>query len=209
MQSDKITYSILGAGGLGRELYTWMNQEAKYIDFAVDFFDDNPEVLSNHPSIGKVNGKINEVSPNSPNLLLAIANPKFRELVYNLFSHSQFISYLSNRAVLAAVDSIPRGTIVFPLSVISCNVKLGFGIFINCGSQIGHDATIGNFCSIMANVDIGGGSQIGNRVFIGSGATILPGVRVCDDVLIGAGSVVIKSIRKPGTYFGNPAVKII
>lgn len=48
---------------------------------------------------------------------------------------------------------------------------------------------------------------VGNRVSIGSNATLLP-VTICDDVVIGAGSVVTRDIREPGTYAGNPAMRI-
>ena len=99
-------------------------------------------------------------------------------------------------------------TVLYPRSIISCNVSVGEGVMINAGTQVGHDVTIGNYVSIMANVDIGGGAQIGNNVFIGSKAVILPGVKIPDGCRIGAGSVVIKSIRQVGTYFGNPAKKI-
>ena len=46
------------------------------------------------------------------------------------------------------------------------------------------------------------------NVFIGSNAVILPGVKIPDNTIVGAGSVVIRSIKQPGTYFGNPAKKI-
>lgn len=50
-------------------------------------------------------------------------------------------------------------------------------------------------------------TRIGNRVAIGSNATILP-VSICDDVVIGAGAVVTKNIPEPGTYAGNPAIRL-
>jgi acetyltransferase-like isoleucine patch superfamily enzyme len=61
----------------------------------------------------------------------------------------------------------------------------------------------------MANVDVGGGCKIGNNVTIGSGATVLPKVKIPDNTTIGAGSVVLRSIKEAGTYFGNPAKKIL
>ena len=50
-------------------------------------------------------------------------------------------------------------------------------------------------------------TYIGNRVSIGTNATILP-VSICDDVVVGAGSVVTKDITEPGSYAGNPALKL-
>jgi len=50
-------------------------------------------------------------------------------------------------------------------------------------------------------------THIGDRVSFGSNATILP-VSICDDVVIGAGAVVTRSIKVPGVYAGNPAVRL-
>ena len=48
---------------------------------------------------------------------------------------------------------------------------------------------------------------VGDRVSIGTNATIMP-VSICDDVVIGAGAVVTKDITDPGTYAGNPALRL-
>jgi acetyltransferase-like isoleucine patch superfamily enzyme len=50
-------------------------------------------------------------------------------------------------------------------------------------------------------------TKLGNKVYVGSNSSILP-VTICDDVVIGAGSVVTKNITEPGTYVGNPAVRL-
>ena len=85
---------------------------------------------------------------------------------------------------------------------------IGKSVFINNGSQIGHDVVIMDYVNIMANVDIGGNCEIGEMVTIGTGATILPGIKIPANTFIGAGSVVFRSIKQPGTYVGNPAKKI-
>lgn len=83
---------------------------------------------------------------------------------------------------------------------------------------IGADCFIGHGVMFINDTFVGGGpaggdttkwksTLIGDRVSIGSNATILP-VSICDDVVIGAGAVVTKSIVEPGTYAGNPAVKL-
>ena len=50
-------------------------------------------------------------------------------------------------------------------------------------------------------------TEIGDHVSIGTNATVLP-VKICSHVVIGAGSVVTKNITEPGTYVGNPAVRL-
>ena len=77
---------------------------------------------------------------------------------------------------------------------ISHGVKFINDLFQN-GSRANGDQSL--WCS----------THIGNNVLIGTNATILP-VNICDDAVIGAGAVVTKDISEPGTYAGNPAVRI-
>ena len=82
---------------------------------------------------------------------------------------------------------------------------------------IGEDCFIGHGVMFVNDLLRGGparGDQtkwkktfVKNRVYIGSNSTILP-VSICSDVTIGAGSVVTKDIVLPGTYAGNPAVRL-
>lgn len=90
--------------------------------------------------------------------------------------------------------------------------------FICEGVTIGHDCFIGHGVMFIndkfstgapaqGNESLLEKTNIGNHVSIGSNATILP-IEICDNVVIGAGSVVTKSIKEPGKYAGNPAIKI-
>lgn len=111
-----------------------------------------------------------------------------------------------------------------PFVEIQSNVKIGERTKIESHSFICELVTIGNDCFIGhgvmfindtfssgkragGNKQLWKSTQIGNNVLIGSNVTILP-VEICDSVIIGAGSVVTKDIRIPGTYCGNPAIRI-
>ena len=112
---------------------------------------------------------------------------------------------------------------VGPFVEIQKGVKIGKRTKIQSHSFVCELVTIGEDCFVGHGVmfindtfETGGPAkgdeskwsktEIGQRVSIGSNATILP-VQICDDVIIGAGAVVTKSIFRPGTYLGNPAVK--
>jgi UDP-3-O-[3-hydroxymyristoyl] glucosamine N-acyltransferase len=70
--------------------------------------------------------------------------------------------------------------------------------------MVGHDVTIGDYSSIMANNNIAGHCKIGARCFLSSSVTLIPRRKLCEGAYIGAGSVVIQHVRETRTVFGNP-----
>ena len=60
----------------------------------------------------------------------------------------------------------------------------------------------------MSNSSISGHCEIGNYNYIGTNANLIPNIKTEKNITIGVGSVVIKNLKKEGTYFGVPAIKI-
>lgn len=201
---------IIGAGGMAREILSWMTQTETNLNVA-GFLDDNLQALDNYKAELPILGKLdfNLIQPKQ-SIIMAIMDCKLKEKIFKdcLDQSISIATYKHPTTLIGSRTSVGKGLVMFPNSLISSDATIGDFVFINNGSQIGHDVTIGHFSSIMANVDIGGGAQIGNNVFIGSGAIILPGVKIPDNTVIGAGSVVIRTIKQNGSYFGNPAKKI-
>ncbi len=200
--------AIIGAGGLARELSSWASVASSNLVIK-GFYADNEDAFEKYQGAGRILGKMEEFTKENK-VLIGIANCDAKVRIDELTQRSnvEVASYLDVRASIGLRTSIGEGFVVFPNAVLSCDCLVGKYVFINCGSQIGHDVQIGNYTSIMANVDIGGAAIIGDNVFIGSGVTILPGVKIPANTRIGAGSVILKSIKKEGSYFGNPAKKI-
>lgn len=94
---------------------------------------------------------------------------------------------------------------MLPFSLASVSAASGMCTIVNVHSSIGHDVSIGDFCTLSSHVDICGHAKIGRRVMIGSGARILPGVQIGDDAVIGAGAVVVSDVQARRSVFGNPA----
>lgn len=213
IQFNRNSFLILGAGGLGREMYSWISQSGEFLSnhTCEGFLDDDGTKLDefNHPL--KILGSLNYIqNAQAQNFLIAFSNPSLKERVWNEleFYNHKVIGYTHPSTLFGLHSSMNSCLISFPNVIISCDVKIGKGVFINNGTQIGHDTLIGNFVSLMANVDVGGNCIIEDRVLIGSGATILPGVKIPANTIIGAGSVVFKNLKESGTYVGNPAKKI-
>lgn len=205
---------LIGAGGLSREILSWIKQSqalSKVKHNIVGFLDDNFNALDGYevetPILGKLD--LNLVGPKQ-SVIMAIMDCRTKQNLFedSLLKSIRIESYIHATCLIGSRTKVGEGLVMLPNSLISSDATIGNLVFVNNGSQVGHDVIVGDYSSIMANVDIGGGAQIGKNVFIGSGAIILPGVKIPDHTTIGAGSVVIKSLKKPGSYFGNPARKI-
>ena len=210
---QKRTLAIIGGGGLGRELESWLSKSNLINEYnLVGYLDDNKDSLISYPNDFSVVDAFNPESLKTyGNILIGVTNCKIKEELFKVhekYKNFNILSFIHSSVILGKYLKIENGVIILPNAIISCNTSIKDGVFINLGSQIGHDVTIDCYSSIMANVDIGGGAYIGKNVTIGSGAVILPKVKIPDNVFIGAGSVVIRSIKKEGTYFGNPAKRI-
>lgn len=212
IQYNKEDFYILGAGGFGRELESWIEKSNFSMTHELKgYIDDNLEALAGFENkFTVVDSFLKGREWKRKKILLGIASTQKKEQAYNLLlqENSTLLSFSHNFSLIGNNSNLGIGHILCPFVVVSCNVKFGVCVTVNSGSQIGHDVSIGDFVSIMANVDIGGGATIGNGVFIGSNAVILPGVNIPQNTRIGAGTVVLKSIKESGTYFGNPAKKI-
>jgi sugar O-acyltransferase (sialic acid O-acetyltransferase NeuD family) len=202
---------IVGAGGLGRELLSFIKHSYKFMDVpnVVGFVDDDKKALDTFDIDLKV---IAPLSGNDLNkyesVSLAINNSITKRNIFDYTDSSKIKGFVHHSCVIGDRTKVHQSVILFPNVLISCDTKVSRGVFINCGSQIGHDVFIDEFVNIMANVDIGGSCIIGKNVFIGTGSTVFPRVKIAENVVIGAGSVVFRSIKESGTYVGNPAKKI-
>ena len=78
-------------------------------------------------------------------------------------------------------------------------------MFINAGSQVGHDTTVGDFTSIMPSVNISGDVSIGERCLIGVQSAILQGLSIGSGTTIGMGSIVLQNVPENCTAMGYPA----
>ncbi|SEA99971.1 acetyltransferase [Pedobacter hartonius] len=115
---------------------------------------------------------------------------------------------ISPRAYVSKHAELGDGNIVMHGAIVNAGVKIGNNCILNTGCTIEHDAVIGNHNHISTSATINGGSIIGDEVFIGSNATISNQINISKGSIIGSGSVVIKNIEEPGTYVGNPVIKI-
>lgn len=203
---------IVGAGGMGREVFTVLSQEIKHKKNhkIIGFLDDDPNALARYNYPVKIICSISDYIPKSDEkLLLAIANPANKiKITTALLAKGASFYTLIHPTVINGINNIGNGCIIFPNCTISSYVDIGDFAFLNTSVRIGHDSNIGAYTVIHGDVDITGNVEIGEKCIIGTGAKIIPGIKIGSEVTVGIGSIIIKNIPNCCTVFGNPA-KII
>lgn len=115
---------------------------------------------------------------------------------------------IASTANVSKYATIGEGTVILHHATVNAAAYIGKNCIINTSSNIEHACVIGNQTHISTGVMINGDTKVGSQCFIGSGAIIGNSVKICDHVIIGCGTVVIRDINEPGTYVGNPAIRI-
>lgn len=200
---------IIGAGGFGREVLQWC-KDINTVNHKWDikgFLDDNLEALNGYDCDYKIVGTIRGWSPNENEVFaMAVANPLTKEKIVKMFltKNATFESIIHPTAIIGQFNKIGQGVVIYPYAKVTVNVFVGDFVSI-LGSNLGHDAHIGDYSTICGMVSVNGHVTIGKRVFVGSHSIISPDKRIGDDAFVGSGSVVISNVKARQKVFGNPA----
>ena len=209
--SKKHNLFIIGASNFGREMESWIQlippaERDWELKGYLHYFDGRSP-LEGYPSDCKIVGDWRTFKlTRNDYCIAAVADCLWKMKIYeHLKDKVTFYTYMAPDAVLGKYNIIGEGSVICPGCKITTNVILGKCVILNIGTQIGHDSVIGDFCSLMPNVDLGGRVTVGKNVFIGTKATIIPKIVIGEGATIGAGSVVVRKVKSGVTVFGNPA----
>ena len=211
-QADR--WLIVGAGGFGREMYSWTFGRLGSTTGAanVGFLDDNMQALDSFPRLKDCwSGRISDYMPRpGDRLLMAIGDPSIKLTVGKTLQSrgALFASFIHPSAIIAQDVQIGEGSVICPFAVACCNVRLGDFVLMNVGSLVGHDSIIGDGCSLSPHSDVAGQVELERGVFLGCQTVIVPRTRVGEFSRIGAGSVVISNVRPGVSMMGVPAKRI-
>ncbi len=203
---------IIGASGFGREVLQWVKDVNKIEKRwnVLGFLDDNLNALDGYECDYQVVGKIQGWNPkDNEHFVIAIANPEVKENIVNSLENkgAKFVSVIHPTALIGDFNKIGRGVVIYPYAKITVNAKVGNFVSL-LGSNIGHDAIVGDYSTICGLCNINGHVSVGTKVFVGSHVVIAPGKKIGDNAFVGNGSVVITNIKANSHVFGNPAKRI-
>jgi len=193
---------IVGAGGLGREIASWI------LDCPCMAGSSLVGFLDTDASLPGVVGSDEDwcVTPEQA-FVLAVNDPVVKaRVVANLDSKGGiFLMPIHPSAIIARNATIGSGSVIGWNAVVSANARVGRFVTVIGAATIGHDAVVGDYSTICCHADITGGVVLEDGVMVGSHASILPGKQVGRRSIVGAGSVVVESIPAGVTAFGSPA----
>ena len=204
---------IVGASGFGREMVKYIediNRE-KPTWRLKGFIDDNLHALDGYPCDYKVIGAIKDWQPSEiEEFVCALAFPEVKRKVVELLKEkgARFITLIHPTAMLHTYCSIGEGTVITPHSVISANAKVGDFVSV-LGSNVAHDASVGDFSTLSGKCALNGHVQCGKMVYMGCGVLVAPSKKIGDGATVGIGSVVISNVKAGTAVFGNPAKKMV
>lgn len=204
---------IVGAGGMGREVFSWLSHEIRgKKDLRIKgFLDDKSEALVGLSYPVKVVGSISDYQPsNNESLVVSILDPKIKKQIVESLAHkgANFYTLIHPSAIIGTNVSIGKGCVICPGCILTNDITIGDFVFINASSTIGHDSIIGEYTSVNGKVEITGNVEVGVECLFGVGAKVIPKRRIGNGATIGAGSVVIRNVPSGVTVFGNPAKSI-
>ena len=153
-------------------------------------------------TFNKIEKYLNNHCKNSK-LCISMGPTKRRKLFLNKFSKKIF-TYISNKAIVTKDIKIGPGSFIQAFCFIGNNVIIDSCCKINIRSSIHHDCKIGSCTDIAPSVTILGNVRIGQECYIGSGTVIREKIKIKDKVMTGIKSAVVTNINSEGTYVGVP-----
>ena len=206
--------AIYGSGGAGKEVFDLLQEtpeERKKWEEIV-FIDDtvpSGEYWTCRRFPFEEFQKV--MTPDQARIVIAVGEPKFRELLYNRIKAAGYslTTPLLHRLAFASESAVLGEGVVLQDGVrVSAETIMGDNTFVNHRTMIGHNCVIGKHCQISANVMIAGSVTIGDTIFAGVSCCIRDHTTVGEHSILSMGSVVLKDVRPYKIVLGNPAREI-
>lgn len=204
---------IIGAGGLGRTVYNYLQELEEYnIKFSIKgFLDGKNDALARFSGYAPIISSVEDYSPSDNDLFICPLGDIFSKKKYTqiiLDKGGQFFTLIHPSARVMKDAKIGSGSIIAPLCTIGSGTIIGEHCLIQCFSVIAHDVKIGDWSRVDTHAVCTGGAVVGKNVTIHTGAIINQKVHVEDNAKVGAGCFVFKNIKTGKTVFGNPAKEL-
>jgi len=204
---------IIGAGGMGREIYyTAINSIGYGTEFTVKgFIDDNVHSLDGFQNYPPILDTISDYKVQDNDVFAcSIGDVRAKVLICEKIKKqgATFQRLIHKTSIIKNNVAIGSGCIIDAGAIISCDATIGENCLIQQNAIIGHDVVIGDYTRIDCQAFFVGGVKVGNRCTIHTAAVLNHHVIVEDDATVGACSFVVLKVKAGTTVCGNPAMRL-
>lgn len=206
---------ILGAGGHGRELHSyvedlrrtgWSGSLSGYLDDRLE-----PGMHARLEVIASIDGFQKQFAHNRrAYYLTAFGSNELRRhvvsRVHALFGDAMIPWTLVHpEASVGEAVQIGGGTCLAPGAIVTAQASIGSHCILNVKASVSHDCAIGDFVNINPGATICGSVKVGEGAFIGAGAVVKERIKIGAWSVIGAGAAVVCDVPPNVTAVGVPA----
>lgn len=208
-----IRLAILGAGGFAREVLDVVEAinavapQAFHVEgFVSERAADWGQVLNGVPVVGDW-AWFDAARRRDVQVVCGIGNPAVRKRVIGRSAQLglRYATLVHPRATLTRWVKLGEGSIVTAGVVLTNNIEVGVHVHLNLNVTVGHDAVLGDFCTVAPGVNVSGNVTVGEGCDLGTGAAIIQKLTIGAWSVVGAGAVVNKDLPANCTAVGVPA----
>ncbi|MEI7717894.1 MAG: hypothetical protein WCI78_17710, partial [Mycobacterium sp.] len=179
-------YIIIGGGGFGLELLTYLQGDIKSgalpADTGIALLNDSEqcEVLTCVPGLRYLGAPGEFVAEPGDEALIAIGNPVHRKRLSALIRAREIPlgRYIHPTAWVAANARLGAGVILCPNVVVSAFATIGDNVAVNVFGGVGHGATVGAHTVMGPYSVINGDCVLGEGCLLGTRVTLFPKVHL-------------------------------
>lgn len=203
---------FVGAGGFGREVYSWAkplfdNNKYRFKGFIDDHIGTEQSIRGHLPILGSIHpGKNVYKIEESDRFIFAIGDiDKKRSIIQELKSRdAKFITLIHQSAIVCDSAEIGEGVVICPFALISERAVISDFATINCYASCAHDSRVGKYAILSPYSTLNGGVELENEVFLGTHATVTAGLKIGKKAKISANSVAVVNIPPFSIVIGVP-----
>lgn len=201
---------IIGAGGMGRDIY-WSAKGCKGYGEEFDikgFIDDDLSSQDGYDGYPPLLGTIDDYQIEEDDVFnCSMGNVQTKARICEKLKKkgARFYTLINKTAVVHERTTLGDGCYVGEFALVGTEATIGESCLIQAYSIIGHDCMIGDYVRIDTHSVIIGGVEIKNRATVHTAAVVSHKVIVGEDATVAACSFVIRKVKNGTTVAGNPA----